>query len=146
MKAWNAAALGLFVGVAVMWVGGDRVKAFFHRDACGCPTPHGEAVSVATATLDAWEPIDESFRGCEQSCGSRASAAEDGVVVQAASAQAKIGDKVYCPVSGVVFTVSAQSAHRDVGGKTVYFCCESCAAYFTANQARVVASRGMNPA
>lgn len=87
-----------------------------------------------------WEPAVEAFAGCEKSCGARASSAEPGVVVQTAT-QAKAGDRVYCLVSGVVFTVGEHTAHREVGGRTIYFCCESCAAYFDAHQAEVLAAR-----
>jgi len=51
----------------------------------------------------------------------------------------------YCPVSGVVFRVKDSSPHREVGGKTVYFCCESCAAYFSDHAAQVTAARNLSP-
>ncbi len=47
----------------------------------------------------------------------------------------------YCPVSGVVFKVGGRSGRREVNGKALYFCCESCAAYFTGHQADVIARR-----
>jgi len=87
-----------------------------------------------------WEPVDEAFRGCEGACGSRAQSEEAGVVDQAASA-AKLGDRVYCPVSGVVVTVGSDTAKRSHDGRTFYFCCESCAAWFDANAAKVLRVR-----
>jgi YHS domain-containing protein len=54
-----------------------------------------------------------------------------------------VGDRTYCPVSGVVFEVKESSAHRDVGGKPVYFCCEKCATYFSEHQDHVVAVRSL---
>jgi YHS domain-containing protein len=44
-------------------------------------------------------------------------------------------------VSGVVFSVTTASVHREVAGKTLYFCCDGCAGYFDADQARVMAAR-----
>jgi hypothetical protein len=54
---------------------------------------------------------------------------------------AKIGDRTYCPVSGVVFEVKEASAHRDVGAQRLYFCCEKCAMYFSEHQDHVLAAR-----
>ena len=51
--------------------------------------------------------------------------------------------RAYCPVSGVVFDVKASSARREVRGKTLYFCCEACAKYFSENEQRVSAARGL---
>ncbi len=51
------------------------------------------------------------------------------------------GQEAYCPVSGVVFKVGARSGRRAVNGKALYFCCESCAGYFTGHQAAVIARR-----
>jgi len=51
------------------------------------------------------------------------------------------GQKTYCPVSGVVFQIRRDSPHRDVGGRPVYFCCESCARYFGQHRAKVLATR-----
>jgi YHS domain-containing protein len=39
---------------------------------------------------------------------------------------AKIGDRTRCPVSGDVFTVTADSPHAEYQGKTYYFCCADC--------------------
>jgi YHS domain-containing protein len=44
-------------------------------------------------------------------------------------------------VSGVAFTLKDSSPQREVAGKKLYFCCESCADYFTRNRERVVAQR-----
>jgi YHS domain-containing protein len=46
-------------------------------------------------------------------------------------------------VSGVTFEVKAGSAHREVNGKTVYFCCEGCANYFNEHRDAVIAARGL---
>ena len=57
---------------------------------------------------------------------------------------AKVEEQTYCPVSGVVFQVKEGSAHRAVGGKQVYFCCEKCAMYFDDHAAQVAAVRGFS--
>jgi YHS domain-containing protein len=54
---------------------------------------------------------------------------------------ARPGDETYCPVSGVVFRVTPESARRESGGATRWFCCEACAGYFEKNAARVSAAR-----
>ena len=43
---------------------------------------------------------------------------------------AKIGDLTTCPVSGVVFEVTANSSKVNFDGKDVYFCCASCTAMY----------------
>lgn len=56
---------------------------------------------------------------------------------------AQLGDRTYCPVSGVVFTVKETSPSVMVDGKPIYFCCASCSAYFAANKDRIAALRGL---
>ena len=56
---------------------------------------------------------------------------------------AAAGDRTYCPVSGVVFEVTAASPRREVAGRPLYFCCEKCAAYFSAHAGQVSAARGL---
>lgn len=56
----------------------------------------------------------------------------------------KEGERTYCPISGVVFEVSNASPRREVGGKPVYFCCESCARYFSDHAEHVAAVRGFS--
>lgn len=58
----------------------------------------------------------------------------------------RLGERTYCPVSGVVFTVKESSAHREVDGRAIYFCCEVCAQYFSEHAAQVVAARGLSAA
>ena len=47
-------------------------------------------------------------------------------------------------MSGVVFQVGDASAHRELGGRTVYFCCEKCAMYFAEHAEQVAAARGLS--
>ncbi len=49
--------------------------------------------------------------------------------------------RTYCPVSGVVFKVLPNSPSRVIAGKSVYFCCDGCANYFSENRARVISRR-----
>jgi YHS domain-containing protein len=48
-------------------------------------------------------------------------------------------------VSGVVFQVKEGSAHRESGGRPVYFCCEKCAMYFDAHAEHVTTARNLSP-
>jgi YHS domain-containing protein len=57
--------------------------------------------------------------------------------------KAKLGDKTYCLVSGVVFKIAESSIKREASGKTLYFCCEGCAGYFDANRERVLQARAL---
>jgi YHS domain-containing protein len=50
-----------------------------------------------------------------------------------APGEAKVGDKTRCPVSGEVFTVSAESPKVEVDGKTYYMCCGGCTEKFKAD-------------
>jgi YHS domain-containing protein len=50
-----------------------------------------------------------------------------------APGEAKVGDKTRCPVSGEVFTVSADSPKAEVDGKTYYMCCSGCTEKFKAD-------------
>lgn len=56
---------------------------------------------------------------------------------------AQLGERTYCPVSGVVFTVKDTSPKVMVDDKPIYFCCAGCAAYFEANKDRIVALRAL---
>ena len=59
--------------------------------------------------------------------------------------EAKPGQRTYCPVSGVVFRVQPASPRRQVGARSLYFCCEGCAGYFAEHADRVVAQRHFAP-
>ena len=89
----------------------------------------GYEVFVTTIDLGSAESIKEAF----------ATAARYAQVLTRHGA--KPGDRSYCPVSGVVFPVTDASPHREGGGHTVYFCCESCARYFDEHEAQVSAAR-----
>jgi len=92
------------------------------------------------ATLAAWEPVDKVFAGCAGACGTRTAGISKDVTIQPGVAT---DQQTYCPVSGVVFRVTASSPSRDLRGTKLYFCCEACAAYFAQNSERVLAARGM---
>ena len=88
--------------------------------------------------LEPWVPVDASFSGCSEGlCGTRGR--DSRALVQPG---AKVGQYVYCPVSGAVFQVKESHHHADVNGKALYFCCEGCARYFAQNQDRIMTMRG----
>src|SRR5687768_15305358 len=69
--------------------------------------------------LEPWIPVDASFNGCSEGlCGTRGR--DSRAIVQPG---AKVGQYVYCPVSGAVFQVKESHQHADVNGKPLYFCC-----------------------
>jgi YHS domain-containing protein len=130
--------VGLLISVA---------PACDRHDACTDCEPGkstAAAPSVAAAStmkkLAPWETFSDDFVGCAGGCGTRMTGPTEGVVAQPSVI---VGQHTYCPVSGVAFEVKATSAHRTIGGTTLYFCCESCAAYFTANQGSILAARGI---
>jgi len=118
-----------------------------NRDQSCCDDSKTERISkpaaAATAsirTLQPWETLNEAFNGCTGSCGMRADGPAEGAVAQP---NASVGDRTYCPVSGVVFEVKATSLRRELNGRSLFFCCAGCAAYFDAFRERVVAARGL---
>lgn len=119
-----------------------------HNEPCTDCDKHARAApaaagpAVAEKRLEPWEPVDIAFAGCERGCGMRVAGPSDGVVLQP---NAMIGQRTHCPVSGVVFEVTATSPKREFDGRTLYFCCESCATYFSANVAQITALRGLAP-
>jgi hypothetical protein len=80
----------------------------------------------ATVRLEPWLPANATFNGCARGCGVRATD-RSGVKAQPG---AMLGQLVLR-----WWSCSDQlSARRDLGGRTLYFCCES-AQYFSQNQA-----------
>lgn len=99
------------------------------------------SAGAKTTRLEAWVPVDPAFGGCSEGlCGTRGRDAR--AVVQPG---AKVGQYVYCPVSGAVFQVKDSSVRADLGGRPFYVCCEGCARYFAQNRERVLALRGLLP-
>jgi copper chaperone len=87
--------------------------------------------------LEPWEPVDAAFTGCSEGmCGKRGRDAR-----AVAQPGARVGEVVYCPVSGAVFVVKDSSPRAEVDGKTLYVCCDGCARFFAQNRARVLALR-----
>lgn len=58
----------------------------------------------------------------------------------------QIGDVTTCPVSGEVFTVTADSPKAEHEGGTYYFCCQGCVEDFVAAPARFLAGAAAEPA
>jgi len=95
---------------------------------------------VKRVRLEAWEPVDATFTSCSEGvCGRRGRNPQ--AVPQPG---ARVGQYVYCPVSGAVFQIKDTSPHTEVSGKTLYLCCEACARYFAQNRDRVLALRGLS--
>lgn len=90
--------------------------------------------------LDPWEPLDETFRGCELGCGRRG---EDQEAQIQGAGDMTVGAKTYCPVSGVVFAVAQDSARRTYRDRTFFFCCEGCARHFDTEPEHVLSIRGI---
>lgn len=57
---------------------------------------------------------------------------------------AAIGQKVYCPVSGVLFEVTSESAKIDSASGPIFACCQGCAQYLSNDRERVLALRGID--
>jgi hypothetical protein len=87
--------------------------------ACG----PGPAPTAASAT--GVDPAQSEV--CKQTCATKDPHADRDVIP---SAQAKIGDLTRCPVSGVVFRVSAESPQVEYSGKKLRVCCDGCAEKF----------------
>ena len=99
------------------------------------PVPAPET-PVAFASVPPWDPVDEAFAGCAGACGARGENPEARVQPGVSA-----GELTYCPVSGAVFTITAESPTVDVDGQAYRFCCDACAAYFRASPDRVLAAR-----
>lgn len=99
-----------------------------------------EPADEPVQTLQPAEPVDPSFAGCARSCGAKGDFATADVVVQPT---ASVGDLAYCPVSGAVFAVTGASPRCFVGDAGLYFCCATCAKYFSKHEDGVLARRGI---
>lgn len=132
---------------AVAAVLASLAPACEHKTDCADCGPPKRAPTAATAgaaahsaKLAPWQTVHDGFDACAGGCGTRATGPIVGVIAQPGAA---VGQGTYCPVSGVAFEIKATSVHRRVGQQILYFCCEACAAYFTANQAAILAARGI---
>lgn len=145
----------LFLGAGIATVGGIvGVRTYFGECCSGSESPAAVAApasaSVTTsasagaraARVALGESVDPAFEGCKSACGSRSPALR---ATARAQPGAVLGDVVFCPVSGAVFRVNEGAQRREVLGKTLYFCCASCAAYFDAHRDEVLAARGIGP-
>ena len=105
---------------------------------CFATDPKPAPSTKKTASVPAWESVDPAFQGCGGvgACGARGR--NDAAIVQPG---AKIGQLTYCPVSGAVFEVKAESPKAEVDGKPMYFCCEACAQHFAKHREEVLAKR-----
>jgi hypothetical protein len=115
-------------------------RGLFVGLACSALTAGCENARPTNGVLDASESVDPAFTACGASCGLH-SARER----KLARKQPGVGtgEVAFCPVSGAVFRVKENSPSRSARGHLLYFCCEACAAFFTAHEADVLARRGI---
>ena len=69
----------------------------------------------------------EMSKVCQRGCATKLEYTEDMIVKQPG---AKVGDLTRCPVSGVVFKITAESIHARYQGDEFFFCCGGCAKKF----------------
>ena len=133
---WAAVPLVSAVGIALA---DERLRSDSTK-AKRLPSGKDFGAADEAGRLKPWQPVDASFNGCSEGfCGTRGQNSK--ALVQPG---AKLGDYTYCLVSGAVFQVKESHFHAEVGGKTVYFCCEGCSRYFAANRDRVLTMRGVS--
>jgi hypothetical protein len=149
--AVGIATVGLIVGVRHFCAGTCCASKGHHATpppiAAATPAPAPITATIANATIANGDSVDPSFEGCKASCGSHSASLQSTARAQhqQAGAFAAVNDVVFCPVSGAAFRVGEEQAKRDVGGKSLYFCCPMCAAYFDAHRAEVLTARGIAP-
>jgi hypothetical protein len=144
-------ALAAPLGVAAA---GCRNECCHHDHAGAAPAPaRGPAPGPASAAagepdraasvarIDPDTPVDPRFAGCAMSCSAGLFVDKSAAKVQPGAA---VGDLAHCPVSGVVFHVTGASPRRELDGAgALFFCCESCAQYFSQHKDDVLAKRGI---
>ena len=89
------------------------------------------ASTPTAASVSGIDPAQSEV--CKRTCATKEPHAEQELVP---AAQAKVGDLTRCPVSGVVFRVSAESPQVEYSGKTLRVCCDGCAEKFREQPAR----------
>jgi hypothetical protein len=94
--------------------------------AAACAPPAPTAVSA-----NGIDPAQSEV--CKHTCATKEPHADRDVVP---AAQAKVGDLTRCPVSGVVFRVSAESPQVEHSGRKLRVCCDGCAEKFREYPAR----------
>jgi hypothetical protein len=99
-----------------------------------------ERAPAETRPLEPSDSVDPAFTACSKSCGLRSAKDRREARLQPG---ASAGDAVFCPVSGAVFRIGEKTPRREARGQVLYFCCESCAAWFTGHEAEVLAKRGI---
>jgi len=110
------------------------------RDPSGDGDRSTKDTASAAAALDPAESVDPAFTGCARSCGSHSGRDRAEARPQPG---AKVGDAVFCPVSGAVFRVADETPRRVARGQLLFFCCESCAVFFSQHEAEVLTKRGL---
>lgn len=93
-------------------------------------------VAAAFAALTACSTPTASTKAAPPASPAAESAADAPVAFDAMPA---VGTRARCPVSGEVFTVSAETVKAEHQGKTYVFCCAGCKAPFEADPAKYTA-------
>jgi YHS domain-containing protein len=114
----------------------------FACSALGCSKdePSSKDAGTTASGLAPTDPVDPAFEGCRGSCGSRSAKDRREARTQPGAGP---GDAVFCPVSGAVFRISDTTQKRESHGKTLYFCCQACAVWFSEHEADVLTKRGI---
>jgi hypothetical protein len=115
-----------------------------NRDAPATPVA-AEPAACSSATAAACGPTSAPTSGsasgidpaqsevCKRTCATKEPHAEQELVP---AAQATVGELTRCPVSGVVFRVSAESPQVEYSGRKLRVCCGGCAEKFREQPAR----------
>ena len=98
--------------------------------ACEAPS---DAVATAGAPTGDYDRLQSL--GCQMSCAKKD--VPEGTVI-AAQPDVEIGQTTRCPVSGVIFTATADGAKVTMGGHTYYACCAGCIEKLKSEPARFV--------
>ncbi len=121
--------------------------AVFLLSACKAdPAPSSTRTTTTKGALAPTDPVDPAFEGCGHSCGSRSAKDRREARPQPGP---NVGDATYCPVSGAVFRIGEKTPKREIEARapsrqqTLWFCCDSCAAFFSQHEADVLAKRGI---
>ncbi len=89
------------------------------------------ASTPTAASVSGIDPAQSEV--CKHTCAAKEPHADRDLVP---AAQAKVGDLTRCPVSGVVFRVSAESPQVEYSGRKLRVCCGGCAEKFREQPAR----------
>jgi len=134
-KAWKIVA----ATASVALLAGVVVARTVEIHSCGAHSAMaaGEACGVAGSARATGDKDLVMSVVCERSCAVKEKYDEADLVLQPG---AREGDLTRCPVSGVVFHVTAAHPRVEYRGQAFRLCCGGCEGKFRANPARFVSS------